>query len=286
MKVKTVLIWEGISDLLMMLAKLGVGISTNSAAIIGDALHSLTDLINNIIAIAAIHISEKPYDNDHHYGHRKFEQLAVFSLAVLLLVVALELVINAIRKFGETVEHSSLGLLIMIGALVINILLTVWEHYWAKRLDSQLIEADAKHTLSDVLTTIAVIVGWQFAVRGYYWVDTLVACIVALIIMLLAIRLLQRSIPILVDYSEYSPERIMGLISGLEHVESIKNVRARSTNETSYADVTITVDPNLSTLVSHQVTERIERLLADHLGIHDVVVHVEPTTLTAKDKTV
>jgi cation diffusion facilitator family transporter len=280
MKVTTVLIWEGISDLVMMLVKLGVGISTNSAAIIGDAAHSLTDLINNIIAITALRISEKPFDSDHHYGHRKFEQLAVFSLAVLLLVVALELVINAISKFGETVEHSSLGLLVMIGALVINILLTVWEHYWARRLDSQLIEADAKHTLSDVLTTIAVIVGWQFAARGYYWVDTLVACLVALIIMLLAFRLLQRSIPILVDYSQHSPERIMELISGLEHVESIKNVRARSTNVTNYADVTITVDPSLSTRVSHQVTERIEQILAESLGIEDVVVHVEPASGT------
>ncbi|MFT5607835.1 MAG: divalent metal cation (Fe/Co/Zn/Cd) transporter [Pseudoalteromonas tetraodonis] len=93
--------------------------------------------------------------------------MAVFSLAVLLAVVALELVLNDIRHYGEPVHQSGIGLLVLLLALGFNIALTIWEPYWARRLDFCLLEADAKHTLSDVLTTVAVIGGWQFAAIGY-----------------------------------------------------------------------------------------------------------------------
>lgn len=277
MNVRTVLIIEGLANLLLMLIKLLVGIATNSAAIIGDALHSFSDLANNIIALVAANISDKPADADHHYGHRKFEQLAVFSLAVLLIVVAIEFVLNAIRNYGDVIESSKVGLAVMLGVLVINIVLATWQRYWARRLNSQLIEADANHTLSDVMTTVAVIVGWQFAANGYFWADTLVAIAVAVMIVYLAISLLRRSIPILVDHSPNSPQQITTLIKDLQHVDAVTQVRARASRSSSYADITITVDAELSTKVSHDVTEQIEQILNHELGISDVVVHVEPS---------
>jgi cation diffusion facilitator family transporter len=277
MQVRTVIIIEGLADLVMMLTKLAVGLSTNSAAIVGDALHSLTDLCNNIIALIALRISEKPSDADHHYGHRKFEQLAVFSLAVMLAVVAVELVINAISHAGESVSHSDLGLVIMIATLIINIGLTVWQHYWAKRLDSDLLNADAKHTLSDVLTTIAVIVGWQLAARGYAFFDTLIAVIVAAIIFYMAIKLFLRAIPILVDHSSYNPEDIERVVGAVEQVQAVRRVRARTLRQGGSADITISVDANMSTDQAHAVTELIEQTVYKHFGLDDVMVHVEPS---------
>ena len=276
MQVKTVLIIEGVADLIMMLIKLGVGLVTNSAAIIGDALHSLTDLANNIIAIIAIRIAEQPSDDDHHYGHHKFEQLAVFGLAVLLAVVAIELVLNAIQNYGEVVQQSHIGLAVLLLTLTINIGLTVWEHYWARRLDSELIHADAKHTLTDVLTTVAVIVGWQLAARGYYWIDTVFALLVALIIFYLAWQLFQRAIPILVDSSSHNPRELRRLVQNIDQVEKVDRIRARSDREGGWADVVISVDPALSIETSHRVTEDIEQALLQHFGIKNVMVHVEP----------
>lgn len=277
MNVKTVLIVEGLTDVLLMGIKLAVGITTNSTAIISDALHSLTDLANNVIALIAIRIAEQPSDDKHHYGHRKFEHLAVFSLAVLLAVVAFELVLNAIRNYGEPVQHSDIGLVVLLVALGFNIALTVWEHYWAKRLDSDLIDADAKHTLSDVLTTIAVIGGWQFAALGYYWADTLMAIIVAIIVLVLAVKLLLRAIPILVDESKHTPSVIAAEIEKISLVDEVRKVRARNTRDGNYADVTISIDPKTSTVNAHHITEKIERLLKSHFDINDVVVHVEPS---------
>ena len=276
MQVKTVLIVEGIANLMMMGLKLSVGLVTNSAAIVGDALHSLTDLANNVIAFIAFGLSEQPSDRDHNYGHHKFEQIAVFALAVLLAVVAFELIINAIRNYGEVVEQSWIGLLVLVMTLVINVGLTSWEHYWAGRLDSDLLRADAKHTLSDVLTTIAVIVGWQLAARGYYWVDTLFALLVAAIIMFLAFRLFQRAIPILVDYTSHNPDELARAVQRIDRVEKVHRIRARSVQNATFADVTIAVAPELSTEQSHLITEQVEQALAEHFAIDDVVVHVEP----------
>lgn len=276
MQVKTVLIIEGLANLVMMGMKLAVGLVTGSAAIISDALHSLTDLANNVIAFIAIRLAEQPSDQDHHYGHHKFEQLAVFGLAVLLAVVALELVINAVKRYGEVVHQSYTGLALMLVILVINVALASWQHYWASRLDSDLLEADARHTLSDVLTTIVVIIGWQLAANGYYWMDTVFAILVAGIILYLSFQLLQRAIPVLVDHTSHSPDELARAVEGVNLVEEVRQIRSRRARHGAYADVTITVDPRLSTAASHEISEQVEQTLAAHFGIQDVVVHVEP----------
>lgn len=277
MQVRTVIIVEGLADLVMMAIKFAVGLLTNSTAIISDALHSLTDLSNNVIALIALRISEQPSDDDHHYGHRKFEQLAVFVLAVLLAVVSIQLVVNAIKSFGEEVHQSQLGLVIMLATLTINIGLTVWQHFWARRLASDLIHADAKHTLSDVLTTVAVIVGWQLAARGYYWLDTVFALLVAAIIFYMAYHLFLRAIPILVDHSKHSQQDLIQAVQRIDQVEQVRQIRTRSSRDGGWADVVISVDPTLSTEVAHRITEEIENALDKHFDIKDVLVHVEPT---------
>lgn len=266
MQVKTVIIIEGIADIVMMICKFVVGFMTNSSAIIGDALHSLTDLSNNLIALIALRISSKPSDEDHQYGHRKFEQLAVFLLAVLLAVVSIQLVSNAVSSFGQQVHQSQIGLWVLLLTLTINIGLTVWQHYWAKRLDSDLLYADSKHTLSDVLTTVMVIVGWQLAARGYYWLDTFFAILVAIVIFYMAFSLFQRAIPILVDHSKHSPQDLKQVVEQIDEVKQVRQIRSRNSSEGGWADVIIGVDPTMSTTMSHDIThELIESVLRDVL---------------------
>ena len=282
MQVKTVLIIEGLVNLAMMGLKLTVGLATGSAAIVSDALHSLTDVANNVIAFIATRLAEQPSDNDHHYGHHKFEQLAVFGLAVLLAVVALELVINAVKRYGDVVQQSYIGLALMVLILIINVGLTFWQHYWARKLDSELLEADAQHTLSDVLTTVVVIIGWQLAANGYYWLDTVFAILVAAIILYLAFGLLQRAVPVLVDYTSHSPGDLARVVEDIALVEEVRQIRSRKARHGAYADVTITVDPSLSTVASHEICEQVEKTLEAHFGIEDVVVHVEPAEASGR----
>jgi cation diffusion facilitator family transporter len=276
MHVRKVLIIEGSINLLICLSKLSVGVVTNSTVIIADALHSLTDVANNFIAWMAIKIARKPEDSDHPYGHQKFEQLAVFGLATLLSIIAFEVLLNAFERFGQPVQQSFIGLIILIGALLVNIGLTLWEGYWARRLDSDILHADASHTLSDVLSSIVVIVGWQLASRGHYWLDAVFAIVLSGIVFYLAFRLFQRAIPILVDYSDLDPELVSKALANLNDVKLVKRVRSRTTGKQRTADVIIAVDSTLSITDSHHIADTIEKLLADNFSIHDVTVHVEP----------
>jgi cation diffusion facilitator family transporter len=253
-----------------------VGISTNSAAVIADAVHSFTDVVNNIMAWLASNIANSPADKDHQYGHQKFEQLAVFGLASLLSIVAFEMLINAFNRFGQAVEQNYIGLIVLMGTLVVNVLLTIWQRYWANQLASDLLKADATHTLSDVLTTMVVIVGWQLAAQGYYWLDTAFAILVSLLIFYLAFKLFQRAIPILVDYSDIDPSAISAEINRLDRVNSVIRVRSRTIPNGRVADLIVTVDPELTTTDSHSIADEIEQVLANKFNIKDVLVHIEP----------
>jgi len=276
MNVKRVLVIEGLVNLLMIITKLIVGLITGSAALTADALHSFTDLINNVIAFLAIRMSEKPADDDHHYGHQKFEQLAVFFLATLLFVVAIEVVIRAISRSSDVVEQNKVGLIVLVVAVVINLTLSLWQRYWAKQLNSDLLHADASHTFSDVLTSVAAIFGWQLAALGLYWIDTLFALIVAVMIGVLAYRLFSKAVPILVDQSQFDHGVVKKNIKQLVNVSSVKKLRIRSMGEQHFADVTVAVEAKLSLLESHKIADQIENMLAQKFNIHDTTVHVEP----------
>jgi cation diffusion facilitator family transporter len=227
MHVRKALLIEGGVNALITVCKMTVDIMTGSAAVVADAVHSLTDLANNLFAWLAVKIAESPADSSHPYGHQKFEQLAVFALAYLLTIVAFEVIVNAVERFGQPVEQSIQVLFILIFSLLVNISLTLWEGYWAKRLHSEILHADATHTLSDVLTSAVVIIGWQLAARGYYWVDTLFALIVSSIIFYLAFKLFQRAIPVLVNHSRHSPDELKAAINTIPAVISVGNIRSR-----------------------------------------------------------
>lgn len=276
MQVRQVLLIEGAVNVMISLSKLIVGLSTGSSAIIADAVHSMSDVINNLFAWFAMKVAQSPPDKNHHYGHQKFEQLAVFALASLLCIVAFEVIVNAIKRFGLPVEQSVVGLVVLLITLVINTALTLWERRWAQRLDSAILQADASHTLSDVLSTVVIIIGWQMAALGYYWLDTVFALIVGGIIFRLAFKLFQRAIPVLVDQSQFDHDILIEAVNHITAVKKVRQLRARGEGINQTADVTITVDANLSTKESHLIADSIEQMLATKFDIRDVVVHVEP----------
>ena len=276
MKVRQVLLIEGAVNVLIALIKLVVGLMVQSTAIIADAAHSLTDVANNGLAFIAINYSEKPADDDHRYGHHKYETLAVFALAMSLVIVAFEVVTSAIGRFNTTPEQSDVALWLMVLCILVNTALTYWEHGWAKKLNSTLLHADAKHTLSDVLTSVAIIVGWQIASRGYPWVDALFAIIVAGVIVFFAYRLFKQAIPVLVDSTFLDESAVRKAILALPKVHQVSRVRSCYDGKHLSVDVIIAVKPDLSTTDSHRVADDVEALLATQFEAQDIIVHVEP----------
>jgi len=274
--VRTVLIVEGAANTVILVVKAFVGLATGSTAILGDAIHSLTDVANNGIALIALRLSSAPPDHDHPYGHRKFETLAVFGLATLLTVAAFEIALRAFSATGEPVETHGWSLGLMLGVLGVNVALATWEAARARKLGSDLLHADARHTFSDVLTTIAVIGGWQLAARGFWWLDPLLALGVAGLVFYLAYDLFRRVVPVLVDQVANDPHELIDLIRTVSRVRDVRRVRSRVSGEGPAADVVVTVDPALTIEESHRVANDIEMLLEQELGIKDVTVHIEP----------
>ena len=275
-QVERVLIREGLANLAVMLAKATVGFQTGSIAVIGDAIHSLADFANNVVAFVATRIASAPPDSEHPYGHRKFETLAVFGIATLLSVLAIEIVLGAFDRDPREVTTDNWGLALMLGVLVVNISIATWENHWARRLDSEILRADARHTVSDVLTTVAVIAGWQLAANGYRWLDALASIIVAAMILYLAYGLFQKAIPVLVERSIANPEALSNAASAVAGVEETRRVRSRQGGSGPTIDLVVSVDPNLSTADSHAIADEIERVISEKFSVNDVTVHIEP----------
>jgi cation diffusion facilitator family transporter len=274
--VRRVIVFEGSANFCLLLLKLVVGVATGSMAVRGDAIHSLSDLANNVLAWFVIGASTRPPDREHPYGHRKFETIAVFALATLLTVLAIELALAALRREPTPIAAEPWALALMLCVLGINIVVATWETIWARRLGSDILHADARHTFADVLTTGVVIAGWQIAARNHPWLDTVCALGVAGLILYFAYDLFRRATPILVDGAALDPETVARTVAMVPGVCNVVSVRSRWTGATAAVDLTATVDPSLSTRAAHEISDVIEQTIERRFGIEDVTVHIEP----------
>lgn len=275
-QVRRVIIVEGLANAAVLLLKLAVGVSTGSLAVLGDAIHSLGDVANNAVAWFIVRVSAQPPDRHHPYGHRKFETLAVFVLATLLTVLGVELGLGALRRETQPTVGDPWALPVMLSVLLVNVGLASWEGAWARRLRSDILGADARHTFADVLTTVVVIVGWQVSTRGYPWMDTVCALAVALFVLALAFGLFRRAIPILVDRIAIEPEAITEAAQAVPGVKRVKTVRSRSIGGSIAIDMVVTVDAGINTTEAHAIADGIEKNLETAFAIEDVTIHVEP----------
>jgi len=274
--VQRVLLIEGLANLVIVVLKLVVGLTTGSLAILGDAIHSLSDVANNVVAWFVIRLANEPADREHPYGHRKFETLAVFGLAGLMTVLGFELGLRALQRESTEIVSSGWGLALMLMVLIANGLLATWERHWAQKLDSDILVADASHTFSDVLTTVVVIIGWQLSSAGFGWLDTLCALGVAGLVLYLSYGLFKRALPALVDEFAIDPGDLTYAVLSVDGVKSVKTVRSRWLGSNRAVDMVITVDAQLSIAASHEIADQIESLIGRRFDAQDISIHIEP----------
>jgi cation diffusion facilitator family transporter len=272
----SVILLTGAANAAVLVAKLAVGSATGSLAVLGDALHSATDLANNAVALFVLRMAWKPPDRDHPYGHQRFETLAIFVLASLLTVLAVELALGSWEHRGRRLSRDPVSLAVMLGVLAVNACVAAWENARGRRLGSDLLRADARHTLSDVFVTLSVIAGWQLSSRGWVWLDTACALGVAVLVLVLAYGLFRRAVPVLVGRSAVDPEALERAAGGVPGVRHVARVRSRFEGSLRACDLVVRVDASLPTEASHAIADRIEEVLRSELGVDDVTIHVEP----------
>ncbi len=229
----------------MAVAKFAVGIAIGSLALISEALHSSVDVIATIITWLVVRVSDAPADDEHHYGHGKFESLSALFVIALLYVLAGGILVESWSRLSEGAPPPAMSVLAFV-VLAIDIVVNFWRaralHRTARATRSQALAADALHFASDVLGSFAVIAGLVLTALGFGWGDSVAAIAVAVMISILGLRLGRSTIETLLDRApEGVAEKAGAAISAVPGVVGVERLRARMVGATYFIDAIVNV---------------------------------------------
>jgi cation diffusion facilitator family transporter len=267
------------ANIVVVVLKFIVGVDTNSLAVFGDALQSSVDAVNNLFALFVVRMASKAPDEDHPYGHAKFETLGALLIALLLALSIFELVRGAIARLVTgvpTVNVSGTALALLVFTLAVNVGVVWIETRAGRRLNSDLLLADALHTRTDVFITLGVLTGLALARAGLAWADPVLALCVAVLAGRAGYQILRRSIPTLVDERAFDQATIQREAEGVNGVISAYAIRSRRAGDRRFAELTIAVDGQANVASAHRIADLVEGRLRDSLQLDEVTVHVEP----------
>jgi len=277
--VRRVFIGLLIANLAVVGVKLAVGIASGSLAILGGAADSCVDALNNVLALIVVRVAAKEPDEEHPYGHGKFETLGALAIVGFLSITCFELVRGAVNHLVSGVHRVDLSdfqLALLVLTLGVNVLITWYEHRRGTELGSELLVADAAHTRADVFITIGVLVGVLLMRQGWWWIDSAIAIVVALVIVTVAYRIFARTVPVLVDQRALPTSDIQETAQAVPGVKAAYGIRSRGPSDLRFAEVTIAVDRTTNVESAHAIADQVEERLKRDLQLHEVTVHVEP----------
>ncbi len=288
-KISQVTIWGAIGNLLLTAFKLVAGLLGRSSAMIADAIHSLSDLVSDIVVLVMVKVSSKGVDKNHDYGHGKFETLATVVVAVILLWVGIELLIEGIGKIrlvimGDTLPvPGTIALWAALISILVKEILYQWTSRVGKKVNSPAMITNAWHHRSDALSSIGAALGIGGAICfGGKWVilDPIVGCIISIFIVVIAVKM---AIPALYELTDGSlPEeieqQIIQLILSVDGVTNVHDLRTRRNGPIIIIGVHIVVDPNMTVAKAHHLTVLAENAIRNQFGNEtQISIHIEPT---------
>jgi cation diffusion facilitator family transporter len=266
-------------NLAVALAKIVLGYLTGAVSILSDGFHSLTDSASNVVAIVGIAVARRPPDANHPYGHRKFETMASVAILVFLVVVLVQVLSAAWDRLwnGGTPRVFPEGIALMAVTLAINIGVVWYELREARRLGSEVLRADAKHTRSDVLTSIAVL-GALFGVWfGYPILDPLAAVFVAGFIGHACWSIAREASGILGDQIVMPEDDVRAVVQSVAGVLGCEKIRTRGAADHAFLDLHLWLDGTMPLADAHATSHVVkDKLMTRFPQLADVVIHIEP----------
>ena len=284
----------GVVNVVLLVFKFVAGIMGHSAAMVADAIHSLSDFVTDVIVIFFVHISGKPQDKSHDYGHGKYETLAMTIIGIVLLLVAIGIVYGGATKVVAWVGGAQLqapGLLALWAAVLSIVLKESTFRYSmveARKLHSQAIEANAWHHRSDALSSIGTAIGIGGAIfLGQKWtvLDPIASVIVGLFIIKVAVFLLRDGIGDLMEHSlpDEVENEILQLTASVQGVAEPHDLRTRRIGNHYAIELHILMDGNMPLREAHDKASEVEDLLRSHYGEDThIAVHVEPKEVNSE----
>lgn len=287
-RIQKVTLVGSVVNLLLSVGKIAAGMLGRSAAMITDGIHSLSDLLSDIVVLVFVRISSKKIDHDHEYGHGKFETLATLIVSMLLLVVGAGFLVSGVKSILAVVSGEILpkpGYVALVAAIV-SIVLKEWLYRYTvaegKRVDSPVMIANAWHHRSDAFSSVASLLGIGGAiVLGERWtlLDPLVSCVISIAIIVVAVKMAGPSLDELLDGSlpKNMEDDILRLASGVEGVRNVHNLKTRRNGSSVIIDAHVVVDPDMPVRQSHQIATSVEKELRSKFGNStQISIHIEP----------
>ena len=281
-------LWGSFVNFLLLVFKFVAGFVGNSAAMIADAVHSLSDFITDIIVIFFVRVSSMPKDENHHYGHGKYETLATAIIGVVLFAVGVGILVNAVETIIDFFHGKELAApnIWALGAAAVSIVfkeaLYQYTVYKGKNLNSNAVMANAWHHRSDALSSIGTLLGISGAMfLGEKWrvLDPIAAFLVSIFILKVSIELTKASLEELLEKSlpKKTQEKILNIIHSFPEVKSPHNLRTRHIGSNIAIEFHIRMDGNLSLNEVHEITKRMENALKAEFGpLTHIGIHMEP----------
>lgn len=262
--------------------KLTIALRSGNLTVLGATFESFLDALNNVVAMVVVAMAARGPDDDHPYGHDKFETMGALGIVVFLSISCYELLRGAFTRFlGAAAPAAPSGweIALLASTGVVNVVVVWYERRQARRLNSTLLAADASHTAGDLFVTGMALASLGAARMGLSWADPVLAIGVAGMIAWSGWQILRVTVPVLVDERGADAERIRAAACRVAGVTGCRAVRSR-TNSSGlvFAEVTITVAGETPVAVSHDIADAVEDSVRAALGgTADVLVHIEPS---------
>jgi cation diffusion facilitator family transporter len=266
-------------NLIVAAAKIALGVSTGAVSVLSDGYHSLTDTASNVVGIIGVRIAGAPPDEDHPYGHRKFETMASVGILIFLIIVLREVLSAAWERLrtGGAPEIGALTFAVMGGTFLVNLAVVFYERSAGRRLGSEVLLADSHHTTSDLMTSATVIAALVGVKAGYLWLDPAAALVVAGFIGYACWEIFKQTSGILADRFVIPEDTIREVVRSVPEVIGCHHIRTRGTNDFVFLDLHIWMEADMSLTKAHSLSHVVkDRLMARFPQIKDAIIHIEP----------
>lgn len=288
-EITKVTLWGSLVNAVLVVFKFAAGVLGHSGAMLADAIHSLSDFVTDIIVVVFVRISSKPRDEQHEYGHGKYETLAELILGVVLMVVAAEIIATSVESIHGVLvlgvipsQPERIALYAAVVSIVLKELLYQYTVRVGRRENSPVVIANAWHHRSDALSSVAALIGIGLAYAlGGKWVvaDSVAALFVAVLIIKVGVDIISPALGVFLEKSlpKETESEIADIIVATPGVCNFHNLRTRRIGSVYAIEFHIRVDGSLSVNESHLITKQLEQSLRERYGsTTHIAIHVEP----------
>lgn len=267
-------------NIMLFVIKILIALASKSQALFADSVNSATDILSSIMTLIGGKISSEPSDAEHNYGHGKAEYIFSLLISIVMAYLAIKIAYDGTFSLikGAEFTFSYLLVAVCIITIITKLLMYLYVHKIGVKMDNILILANSQDHINDVWTTTSVLIGIVFALFNIYWVDGVVAIMIATKILFEAIKIFMESYNVLMDVSmpKSDLEKIKDIITNEKEIDHIDKVTSKSVGNEFIVIVKVSIDGNKTVNESHHIVGKLKSEMMKLKGVYDVIVHVNP----------